>query len=74
MMTWNLRGKPLESLQESWDLLEAQGVDFLFLQELGGRGGSRSLGSDPLHLGKKGVRGVCWPSASTVSSTGCLYS
>ena len=38
MMSWNLRGTPLKSLQESWDLLQAQGVDFLFVQELGGQG------------------------------------
>ena len=40
MVSWNLRGKALESIQEAWDLLDAQGVNFLFLQELGGQGGA----------------------------------
>ena len=38
MMSWNLRSKSLLALQNAWDVLDAQGVDFLFLQELGGEG------------------------------------
>ena len=33
---WNVRGKGLDALVATWDVLDLEAVDFLFLQEVGG--------------------------------------
>ena len=45
-MGWNVRGKSLEALQDAWDLLDLEDMDFICLQELGG------LGSEPGPFGR----------------------
>ena len=63
MCSWNLRGKPLEAIQDAWaawDVLDTQGVDFLFLQELrGSRGCCTAVGSTESEIWDADVFSVC---------------
>ena len=62
-MGWNVRGKSLEALQEAWDLLNLEDMDFICLQELGGLGAEPgSFGRTKLRLGHRDfVAFICTP-------------
>ena len=44
--TWNLRGKTIEDVSRSWDLLGGEGIDFFAFQEVGGLKELACLGWD----------------------------
>ena len=73
MMSWNLRGKSLLALQNAWDVLDAQGVDFLFLQELGGEGEACAPWDKiTLNLGRQEFTAFVGNPPAGFRSPGCL--